>query len=336
MQQITKRGKYAGDYTVYESKQEAVEHGVPEGDIAGKMESRRGVIARYFLYDDGWVAPVLRFSQGKRNWFITTPLGEVNSNSKTVNHVKDKKHDFERFKSKVTYNRIAFLNGWLFQGLSVDESARKFLQRDLLVASRKLRDDLLRDPRREGADRKTFQRDMVVIRTTYLILSWPWFDTLMSENRIMADRYNRLIGSFEHAGLTYQYLASYIKQRLEGKDENGNPIAVSEKERISAFNKFADMLIAAELKQPQQNPRELPPGLISQEPQEARFTAVPPSLPTNLIEEESNGNNTPEGAGTPDEGVETLDEATLARISETEGDETVLVVPPVEQRMQSH
>lgn len=302
------------------------------------MQSRRGVIGAFFMYDDGWVAPVLSTTQGKRNWFITTPLGIVNSNSKTVNHdTKPQPRDHQKFISKVTHNRIAFLNGWLFQGLSIDESARKYLKSDLFYASGKLRDDIKRDPRRPGEDRATFQRDLVVIRTTYLIISWPWFDTLLSENRIMADRYNKLIGSFEAEGLTYQFLAKFVKTQLTGVgvDANGQPIAVSvsEKMRIAAFNKFSDMLIAVELKQSQSNQRELPPNLVTEE---ATFTQVPPELPTNLIEESPNGtevNNSPEGTPTAEQILEAVCEATSAGRDETDGEETVLVIPSVEQRV---
>lgn len=324
------KGKYAGDYVIYESLEEALSNGVKREEVTNKMQSRKGIVGKYFMFDDGWIAPVTRVSQGKRNWFVNTPMYLVNSNSAIVNHEpSDKVLSEDEYKSRITKTRIKFLTGFLFQGLSIEDSGRKYLQQDLMRYSKRFKSEFML-----GWGTK---RELKLYNSICFIMTWPWFDKVLRENRVIADRYNTLIGAFENQGLTYEYLAKYIKMKLEGVMPDGTKVEVSEKERISAFSKLADIIIANELKQ-SKSPnkfRELPSGMaeVLPEPTSQQVSIPQPQFPNNLLEEESDvPARTPEAKQV----LTPQDEATLARSDETSRYEAIPTVSPDESRQQNN
>lgn len=245
MQIIKKRGiKYNGDFKLYDSVQEAIEHGVDPSTILVRNDwikickeytGERPTTIIYnpvlhILFDDGKVGEVYALNIAKRWGIIRCVTGVYSLSSKTIVSYKTLANNVRGNPNRITKSRYNFVIDWLFNNVPIEVSAVKYLKHDLYYNNKyvRLRKSInLLD--------STYR-----LRTTlfaYYILTLPWFDRLLNEHRLIKDRYMSLVNAMERAGVTEAYLAQYIKEKMEGD----NP-----RERMNAFNKAVDILLLNE------------------------------------------------------------------------------------------
>lgn len=219
MHQITRKGTtLGGTFTVYDGKEDAIANGIPAERIK-KWKDHSMQIGDWVEYPDGMVSEVIRCyacrNKSVKAKFVTTRLNCFSQSQSVLSSacVPYSSPTAHARPETISTNRIKFSEGWLLQGMSIEQSCRKFLWQ----------------ARMGQKDNYTYRR------YAYLVLSLPWFDELLKSNRLIRDRYMSLVGALNSEGVNEAYIASQLKKDIEGDDS---------KAHINAINKAIDLLEA--------------------------------------------------------------------------------------------
>ena len=210
------RPQYGGTFIVYDGKEDAISHNVtPKFWKDPSIE-----IGDWIEYPDGKVSECcrvcIRKTKGTHGKIITTRLNCFSQNQKTV--VSDllpyRAPTSRAQPDTITPSRIEFAEEWLLNGSSIEKACAKHLWSG-------------------SGTRKVTSRSYKTY--AYLVLSLPWFDRLLKENRLIRDRYMTLVGALNIAGVDEVYIAQQLKSDIE----SANP-----KLHINAINNAIELLEA--------------------------------------------------------------------------------------------
>lgn len=211
------RPQYGGTFIVYDGKEDAISHNVtPKFWKDPSIE-----IGDWIEYPDGKVSECCRVyhrkTKGTHGKIISTRLNCFSQNQKTV--VSDllpyRAPTSRAQPDTITPSRIEFAEEWLLNGSSIEKACAKHLWSG-------------------SGTRKVTSRSYKTY--AYLVLSLPWFDRLLKENRLIRDRYMTLVGALNIAGVD----EAYIAQQLKNDIESANP-----KLHINAINNAIELLEAS-------------------------------------------------------------------------------------------
>lgn len=224
-----------GEYPVYDNKSQWAKE-VSDG-VLRHWSSKEFKVGDWVEYADGKIAQVIiidsfrvKRKSGKVSCYpvvgtvlnmfymgTTTPITGFYSPYYT--NLFSREVDLNRGSTKLNH----FVESWLIHGMKFEDALRKYLRNEWAIWKKLT---VLKNP-----------NDNQLFTFGCWLLTGKWFDDMLKQNRIIRDRYMSLIGAFELEGLTSEYFAKKIKEMIDSG---------TEKERINALNKLADILTTFE------------------------------------------------------------------------------------------
>ena len=202
-------------------------------------------VGDYFQYDDGKVAEILLKIPLQDSFRFRTIMNGFHS--VYVNYTKlpflstvrsrggfsftEKEDDL----TKIDLKKEKFVQLWLFAGESIEDAVRGALYYQFRLYYKRTRHGQKVGPGNKakliGPMREYGRR----------VISGPWFDKLLAEDRVVRDRYMSFVGTLDAVGLTREKIAEKVKEAL---------VSENAKERINALNRVLEMIAAEDAKNP--------------------------------------------------------------------------------------
>jgi hypothetical protein len=226
------KGKFKGSFPVYDSVEELLQ-AEPTAVVLRKNPEFVPQVGAWFVYDDGKCAQIQSIP-GKTfktvlNYVVIYSIRKGYPISSKFKHLFADEDKLLRKRSKLDLRvvdrpKLKVLEDWLLHGLSITEAVKKNMGTFLYLT----RDDKYSMGGYSRTKLKVF---------SYALISGPWFDQALAENRIFRDAYMSLINSLKTSGLDESYVATKIKAAIESG---------TERERINSLNQLIDLISSAE------------------------------------------------------------------------------------------
>lgn len=211
-------------HKVYDSVAEAVADGVDEQRFKRYDDLKPQNIQEgdWYVYPDGMVAEIIHVRKIARTGKypvkstayktilnVFTSYTKVPPSSKWMKSYSNLYDAVNYDPNSVTPMRIKMVEEWLIGGVDLHVAAVKYLRKEWYFFTNQRG---LHSHQAGSFTRKAFG---------YFVVSSPWFDTLLAENRIFKDRYNSLIGAMKSAGIDDTYVAAKLKQYIDQGGKEG-------------------------------------------------------------------------------------------------------------------